>query len=276
MGFFVFSFFSPFVKSVFAVSVSIIDPPSTITSDTFTLTASISGASTGTNYLRVDVYKEGTTNYFGETYNGSDWYSGSNGEQYLSLSAQSGVIWNGTIQGRIGSPNTTDYDGTGSYRMRLKRYTNSGSAGSEDANNSSVSILISFPTSTPLPTNTPVPTSTSAPIPTKTPTPLPTPKSPTSTPIISGPTVKPTAISSLTIFPTSVLGKSTKSAINGISLTTNPKSNISPSIKETKLHGANQNNLSKILIGIGIIFLISCAILVFLSYKRNKGGDKTL
>src|SRR5258708_665683 len=114
-----------FPRPAFSVTVSIINPPATITDEFFTLNASVSGAATGTNYLRVDIYKDSTTNYFGETFNGSDWYSGSDGKQYFPISVKTGVIWNGQIQARIGSVLNNDYDGSGKYKIRLRRYTTS-------------------------------------------------------------------------------------------------------------------------------------------------------
>jgi hypothetical protein len=181
---------------IFAVSVTILNLPSTITTDPFTITASISGASSGTNYIRVDLYKEGTQTYFGETNNGSDWYSGSSGKEYFPVSILSGKIWSGDITARIGDLNSFTYDQQGSYKMRLRRYTSSGGLGSEDPDNSSVAIVMIVPTPTPSPTSTPVPTSTPTPNPTATPTSTPTPtKTPT-------PTLMPTISSKLTPSPT--------------------------------------------------------------------------
>lgn len=252
-------------QPVFAVSVSISSPspPITITNDSFTLTASISGAATGTNYLRVDVYKEGTANYFGETFNNSDWYSGSDGKQYLPISIQSGVIWNGTVQARIGSPSTTEYDGSGSYKLRIKRYTNSGSAGSEDANNSSVAVAISIPTSTP--TLTPTPTNTPTSTPTKTPTPTPssTPTpSPTATVAITPATT--TASPAATISLSGILGESTKEAKLAVSVSPSKRS------KKTKILAATQTVWPIVLLVMGIAFVaVSCGILAF-KIKKNK------
>ena len=49
-------FFLQFAKNALAVSVTISDYPSTITEDAFTITASISGATAGTNYLKIDIF----------------------------------------------------------------------------------------------------------------------------------------------------------------------------------------------------------------------------
>jgi len=189
VGVLIFLFFlSPL--SVFAVSVSIINFPSTITVDPFSITASISGAASGTNYLRVDLYKEGTSNYFGETYNGSDWCSSSNGKEYLPVTIQSGKFWSGDIQARTGEISTSNYDGQGTYKIRLRRYTSSGGSNTTEADGSSVTITINIPTSTPAPTVVPThppPTSTSVPTSTA---------AITATPVVSNsvtPSVRPTS-----------------------------------------------------------------------------------
>ena len=149
-----------------------------------------------------------------------------------------------------------------------------------------------IPTPTKDPTPTPTTKPTSIPTPTKTPTPTLTPtKAPT-------PTVKSSSISTPTNFPTqsldeqvareggdvlptSVLGESTESAGNNISPADNSQIKVSTSAKETKTLrvsqnqvGLGQNNLSKILIGIGAIFIIACGILAFRSYTRSKRDDE--
>lgn len=259
---FAFLFFS-FSQPVFAVTVSITSPspPIAITNDAFTLTASISGASTGTNYLRVDIYKDGTVNYFGETFNNSDWYNGSDGKQYLPISVQSGSFWNGTIQARIGSPSTAEYDGIGSYKARIRRYTSSGYPGSEDANNSSVAVVISIPTSTPTPS--PTPTSTPTSTPTKTPTPTLT-STPSPTIVAS---ITSSATSSSAVFSASsstILGESTLAGI--FELSPSPKKIA----KATKVLGVSQNIMPMILLGVGIMLILSsCGILAF-KIKKNK------
>ena len=72
-----------FSREIHAVTVTINNYTSSISSEIFNVEASISGATNATNYLRIDLYKENTTNYFGETYNGSDWYFGSDGKNYF-------------------------------------------------------------------------------------------------------------------------------------------------------------------------------------------------
>jgi len=176
--------FLPF--SVFAVSVRLISVPTIITSDPFTVTASISGAAAGINYLRVDVYKDGTSNYFGETYNGNDWAGGGSGKDYFPITIQTGIPWIGDVQARIGVISSSEYDGQGTYNLRLRRYTSSGNAGSEDANLSAIPIAISIPTPTPTvaPTSVPshTPTISLTHTASSTNTTIPTPQTPTSRP----------------------------------------------------------------------------------------------
>ena len=161
-----------FSSPVGAVTTTISNLPSIIGSDPFYLDVSITSASSGTNYLRVDFYKEGTTKYFGETFNDSSWYSGSDGKQYFPVTI-SGNSATANFQSRVGNPSSTEFDGQGQYRLRVRRYTASGNYNSAEANAGSVLVLISLPT----PTATPTPTVTPTPTPTPTATPTPTPAS---------------------------------------------------------------------------------------------------
>lgn len=188
MGFifiFLFAIFLFFPENIFGVTTTITNFPSTVSSEPFTLDVKISGASSGTNYLKVDLYKPATINYFGETYSGTNWYNGGDHVQYYPASIQSGVDWTGQIQTRTGNPNSSQYDAPGQYKMRVRRYTSSGNYNSTEANTSAVDVNITvlLPTATPTeaPTNTPTPTEVVTP--TQTPTiienenPTPTPQS---------------------------------------------------------------------------------------------------
>lgn len=284
-GLSVYVLLSLFSVSVFAVTVSINDYPSVITDESFTITASIAGATAGTNYLRIDIYKDQTTNYFGETFNGSDWYGGSIFSQYLPITIQSGVTWSGSVQGRVGSPSLSDYDGNGNYKIRLRRYTGSGSSTATEANNSAVEVGITLPTSTPTPspilTNTPTPTLTDAPTPTptRTPTPIststPTPtKSPTPT-LTPTKTPTPKITISPTISPTKISSSPTESEVLGESTIVQNSPTISISPVEV-LSASSNNLLPKILIGLGVIFIASCGILAFREYIKNKKHEENL
>jgi hypothetical protein len=204
LGFFLVSFTSP--HKVFAITFDIESYPTIInTSEPFNIKVSISGVNTGTNYLRVDLYKDGTFNYFGQTYNGTSWYTGSVWNSYFPVTV-SGATVSATIQARVGSPTVTQYPGQGYYKLKVRRYTSDSSY--SFSNIVDVQITENLETQTPIPTPTINPTSTpiSTIIPTILPTTSPTPSLiPTETPTItSTPTVNPTPISTpfSTITPT--------------------------------------------------------------------------
>ncbi len=154
-------FFLLFVSPAFAVSVSIDNYPSSVTSDSFNVDVSVLGASAGQNYLRAEIYKGGTTNYFGETYSGSDWYGGSSGTSYFPINiVDSKTTASATLQVRIGTPTSTEFPGAGSYKLKIKRYTSSGNAaGSDDESIVDLTVNYSAPTT---PTPTPKPSSSSS------------------------------------------------------------------------------------------------------------------
>lgn len=155
-----------FPRLALAVSVLVTDIPSSVSTDPFPLQISITGANPGTNYLRIDFYKEGTTNYFGETYNGSSWYGGSDGSLYFQIEIGESTA-SATLQARIGGPSLLEYPGPGYYKIKVRRYTSQSVYTFSDP----YDIQITYNPTTPTPTSTPVPTST----PTSTPTPMPTP-----------------------------------------------------------------------------------------------------
>lgn len=168
-------------SEVHAVTIVINSYPGTVNStNSFQVTASVSGAINATNYLRVDLYKDGTSNYFGETYNGSDWYSGSDGKTYFPIQIQNASA-SANLSFQIGNPSATDYPGPGTYKLRIRRYTSSGSPASNDLQ---IPVDIQINYIFPAPTPSPAPSSTTAPTPTPTPTKTPTPI-PTKTPIPS-------------------------------------------------------------------------------------------
>ena len=171
---FVFNLY--FCSKAKAVTITIDSSPISIDStNSYQVSASIYGATDATNYLRVDLFKENTTNYFGETYNGSDWYSGSDGKSYLPVQILNSSA-SATITFQIGNPNIKDYPCPGNYKLKIRRYTGSGnSAASTDSESSAdVQITYVFPTSTPTLTPTSTPTQTPTSTPSKTPTPTPT------------------------------------------------------------------------------------------------------
>lgn len=165
-------------NKVLGVNITFESYPASISGEIFNVGVKITGANSGTNYLRIDLYKDGTNNYFGETYNGSDWYSGSSGLSYYPVSIQN-ASGSAIVQAQIGNPNSNDYTGAGLYKLRIRRYTSSGSLSSNDTQ-TPVDIQINYQTPSPTPTQTPQPSS----VPTQNPTPFPT-KIPTSTPSVT-------------------------------------------------------------------------------------------
>lgn len=190
-AFIIFSFLI-FPKKVLAVTITLNSYPTSVSSEIFNVDVTVSGATNATNYLRVDLYKDGTTNYFGETYNGSDWYSGSDGKNYFPVTIQNSSA-SATLQAQIGNPNTTDYLGPGTYKLKIRRYTSSGSQSQNDVQ-TPIDIQLTYSTPTPTPTQTPTASPTNTPTSTPSPTPKPTPtKSTTPKPSpSSSPTSEPT------------------------------------------------------------------------------------
>ncbi len=247
-------YFLFFNTAAFAVTITIPSFPSTITDDLFTLTASISGATAGTNYLRVDIFKDGTTNYFGETFNSTDWYGGSTYSQYLPITIVGSATWSGTLQGRVGSPTSTQYDGTGTYKIRLRRYTSGGGYTASEANNSAVTVAVSLPTPTPTSSPTSTPTSTSILTQTTTPT------------VTKTPTPTPTFSSSSSAKIQAVLA----TEASELSASSLPTDVHVQNKEEVKTLGTEVNRIPQILFGIGVVFFGSCGIVAFWIYRKNK------
>jgi hypothetical protein len=229
---------------VFAVTLTISDFPASVSDGAFSVMASVSGATDATNYLRVDLYKDGTNNYFGETYNGSGWYGGGEGKSYFPVQIQNSSA-SATLQARLGSPSSNDYPGPGTYKLRIRRYTASGNSSTDDQTPIDVQITYSVP----IPTPTQQPISTPVPTPTKTPSPA-----PASTKI---PTPKPT-ISPAPEVTAEVLGEET---FDPTSLPT--------AVPEEKIESKNQGKFpffAVILILLGLAFIgVSC----FMAFKHR-------
>jgi hypothetical protein len=267
--FLAFLFLSP--QKVFAVSLLINDPPSAIGSDPFTLSVTVIGASAGTNYLRVDLYKEGTTNYFGETFNGSSWYGDSDGKQYFPVTIPNDNPF--IVQARIGDTIPSTYDGTGEYKLRIRRYTASGNYNNDEAKTSAIPIAIIFPTPTVTPTNSPTPTKT--PTPTKVPTQT---KAQTVTKSAS-----PTKVA--TIVPTKLIAVNIKSpqisisknnatdtayptAVLGARISISPTK--SPDKKVLVKESSNNATVIASSLIVGGIFILACAILIFFRIRKQE------
>ncbi|MBI3093050.1 MAG: hypothetical protein HYZ02_02305 [Candidatus Levybacteria bacterium] len=241
------------------------------------------------SYFRVALQKESGGSYYGYVKNNNgDWVA------IQPFSADCSVYYRASdtsiislqLQFKLGA-NEID---NGSYNLKAHRFTSTGSCSSTKATNDyAVTVSLSTPTSTPtlVPTNTPVPTATSVPTPTKTPTPAPV-KTPTPTPK-SGSTSGSGTTS--TPVPTKVLAFSSQAAggSGNINTAVSPTVNLSPTptksestkkptptpIKsgQTAVLGVAQSNLSKILIGLGVVFLAACGIMALRSFRKGKKDE---
>lgn len=163
-NFIVFLLFLYFAEQTIAVTLVYSNIPSTITSDPFNINVTIDGANPGTNYLRIDLFKEGTTNYFGETQIGSNWYQGSEGKQYHPITIGSDKIATASVTGRVGQPSLSDYPSPGDYYLRIRRYTEKGNPASSD-DQAPIKVNITLPVASPTPSPEPSPKPTPSPSP---------------------------------------------------------------------------------------------------------------
>lgn len=250
-------------SKVFAVTVSINNFPSSVSTDPFDLNITVSGASEGQNYLRADLYKEGTSNYFGETFNGVSWYGGSEGKSYFPITIDSSKTATASMQVRIGTPSSSEFTSSGNYKLRIRRYTSSGNPASSDQQdpvNITVTFALPSSTLTPMPTPKSVPTQKSTPT-----TKQITSVSPTK--IVNNPTL---SSSKSTSIDSSLQGSSGPTAVLG--------DKASPQIiqkdsKDIKILGQSENRAPMILILIGVVLGIGCGILSYFKYFRKKKED---
>jgi hypothetical protein len=171
-----------------------------------------------------------------------------------------------TLQGRIGTPSQNDFPGSGVYKIKVRRYTASGSQGEVTQTPADIEINYFLPTPTPTPSFTPTPSLT----PTRTPTPtkLPTPtKVPTPTSLSKSTSPTPTSLVGKEgemppEYPTSVLGTSSENV-------------SSPPQKDTEVmvKGTSHQSINFIAITFclgGGLMLFICGILV---YRKKQRGE---
>ncbi len=152
---------------IFAAAPVITNPPSTANVDTsFSLNVSMSGLSNNAVYrLRVALAATGTTSYFGSTFNNSSWYNGTpspiNYSNFLSITTDSSGSWSGTVQGKVESSDPNFSGTSGTYDLKVGRYTESGTSATWSTI-SQITLTSSAPTPTPTPTPEPTSTPTSS------------------------------------------------------------------------------------------------------------------
>lgn len=256
IGVFAFLFYSPFVKSALAVAPAITNFPSgSINIDTaFTVTATMSGLSKSATYrLRVAISQPGISSYFGSTYDGATWHMGSVADgNFISIATDGNGAWGGDVQGKIDSDDPNFTTGSGTYDLKIGRYTQTGSTATW-SEPKSIEIVIP---PTPTPTITPTPTPTSSPTATPTPT-----RTPASTLILNTPTSKPSLSPTPETLPTAILGRSTQSG--SIPFPINVKRNKKNTLISNESKNPNTNFQKILIIVIGLILLSVCGILIF-------------
>lgn len=253
-------------SSVFAVTINISNTPESIDDQPFEFNISISGAQSGTNYLRADLFIPNTIKYFGYTFNGSNYYNESTFSQYLPININSEGSGSATIKAKI-DPESSSFEGPGNYSLKVRRYTSQSSY--TWSNEATVNITYSLPITaaptekpvsadTPTPTKSPTPTKTPTPTkkPTVTPTKLPS-NQPTSTSIQSESTQIQDSQDNKVTLPQSILGSSTDSA------------DLSPTPTTTENNAFSFKNLLFIAGGI-ILILLGIFIFTFIAKDRFK------
>lgn len=228
---FLFFFFYFFPQKALAVAVTVTDAPSAVFTDPFDVEVKVSSGSANTmNYLRINLYKNGSTNYFGYTFNGTDWHNDSTYTNYLPIILDSNGNWSGIVKGKLDVASTF-YDGSGSYGLKVRRYTAGGTYIWSNEN------LLTIDAATPTPTSSPSPSSTSSP----------TPTAQNSPALISNP------------IGTKVGADFTKDITTGADvLGTNSAFATPKTVKEeVKTLADSENNLSKIFIGVGVIIILA-------------------
>lgn len=258
-------------------------PPSISDNQSFfvNVTLFINDSSGKSYYIRAAFsHPDSSTSYFGYTKNNAgDWYNGEpkiDKTQFYKAIMDEGDQKTFTIEVKPDSESTFYKNkGPATYNFKLGRYTELGTSPTWCDNKTTYSTgycniasisISSASTPTPTPTSTLTPTPTPTPSPTKTPTPKPSTPKPT-TSIIQTPTPKATTVSvslareiNSSQSPKDILG--TESSKPSVKPTNKPQ--------DVKTLSASENNLSKILIGLGVIILISGAGIFLKSFIKPK------
>lgn len=254
------------VSPVFAVSVTISNVPFSITDQPFNIDVSVAGAQAGTNYLRANLFPTGTTKYFGYTYNGTSFVNSSDYSQYFPIPIDSSGNWSGTIQAKVDT-NSSYYTDPGTYSLKVRRYTQSGSSYTWS---NEVTLTLDLPTPTPVPS--PIPTPIPSPTPSSTITATSTSISKKTTPQIISPTPVPASKST-----TVPLLDKTDNSLSLKNITKNnsiasvagerKESTASPKTLQTEIKPQKQINFP---IMVGVVLVIFGFISLFYIYLQRK------
>ena len=166
-------------------------------------------------------------------------------------------------------------DGTGNWIKTTTATKDGPNNGSSKSAGAVCSTPTSTPTPSPTPTSTPIPTPIKTPTPTKSPSPTKTPtptKSPSPASNVANATPKastlaPSASPTKTSLNEDVLGEASESA--SMSALNNPSAPKNPERKEIVL-SSRENNIAKILIVLGFVFILACGILFSWPHIKKK------
>ena len=122
-----------FTKVAFAMSPLVVTFPNEITvGQDYAVEAKMSGLSKSAVYwLRLVLFKSGSLDYFGSTWNGSVWYNGTpsiNYQNYLAVNTNDGGAWEGEIKGKVELSDPNYIRGLTDYSLKLGLYTEAGSS----------------------------------------------------------------------------------------------------------------------------------------------------
>lgn len=106
-------------------------PQTAVTADediNMDVTLSLQGQNEKVYYIEGAIKKEGSSNYFGLTWNDSSWvqYTASDFTTLKQITTDQAGKWNGSIKTKIDKNNNL-FSGNGTYTLRLKRFTTGGS-----------------------------------------------------------------------------------------------------------------------------------------------------
>lgn len=267
---FLFLFSSP---TFAAISFSISNPQ--YQGEEITVDVSLSGLTSsscsGSCYLQGALTSTTANKYFGFTKNNSgNWYEyiGSPDTSYIQstfFSFPFQATWSGKLTLKTNSDDP-DYNGPGSYNLKVWRYT--GKSTSYAGTSNTLLVSVTGP-ATPTPTPTPSTAENSSPSPSQdtivsTDSPI-----DTSTPDLidesSGPVFSPIATSiSVKLSDDLNSSDSTKSS----TLSAKKKSFQTPKVE---VLGTSENIMPKILVVLGIVFIISSGAIFLITYKKQNG-----
>lgn len=227
--------FPIFSKKIFAVDILISNAPAEINISEFSVDVKVKGAKKATNYLRLLLYKSGTHNYFGETWNGNSWIKSGSGKDYLPIQIE-GEENSKNLKARLGEVNME----SGEYVLSVRRYTESGNAASNDT-------VSELPVKITVNIEKKVETKTESPRSLETPTikPLPTDEEKVTNP--------PAVLANITEAPETKDPEPSQSTIKPTSTETVKKEQV------------NEKHISKLTVGLGIIFILLGGVCIFVS-----------